>query len=195
MWRSVFDVARWPLMFILVFLLLSLGDENVRQWLRFDREAITAGQWWRVFTCHWVHLGWNHTLLNSAGMLLVAWLLPKGRWQHWLLFWLLASVVTTLGVWLDERTNRYVGASGVLHGVLVLAAWFSVWLEPWRRKAMLAIIAGKLIWEQTPWYNDGQLMDVIGGYVVVDAHLYGGLAAYAVVLFLIVRTRQRGVIE
>lgn len=185
-------MARWPLVFVSVFLLLALGDDTVRQWLRFDRQAILQGEIWRILTSHWVHLGWAHTLLNSAGMLLVAWLLPKGHWKYWLAFWVFASLWTTLGVWLDERTSFYVGASGVLHGVLILAAWYSRWLDNFRRYLMLLLIAGKLIWEQSPWYDDGQLMGVIGGYVVVNSHLFGGLAAYALLLFFWLRnTREQ----
>lgn len=177
-------MARWPLVFICIFLLLGLGDTAVRHWLRFDRAAILDGEIWRLFTCHWVHLGWTHTILNSAAMALVAWLMPRGSVFQWLLFWLFASVWTSIGIWFDERTALYVGASGVLHGVLLLAAWFSTWLEDIRRYLMLVIITGKLIWEQTPWYDDAHLADAIGGYVVVDAHLYGGIAAICVLLAL-----------
>lgn len=183
-------MARWPIVFIAIFMALSLGDDTVRYWLRFDRDAIWDGEIWRVFSGHWVHLGWVHTLLNSAGMLLVAWLLPKGHWKYWLAFWFFASLWTTLGVWLDERTGLYVGASGVLHGLLVLAAWYSRWLDDVRRYLMLIIIAGKLIWEQTTWYDDGQLMDVIGGHVVVNAHLFGGLTAYAVLAAIWIRNQR-----
>lgn len=180
-------MARWPIVFIAIFLCLAMGDETVRHWLRFDRDAILAGEVWRIFTCHWVHLGWVHAGLNSAGMLLVAWLLPQGHWKYWLGFWLFASIWTTIGVWLDERTAFYVGASGVLHGVLILSAWYSRWLEDFRRYLMLIIIAGKLIWEQTSWYDDGQLMDVIGGHVVVNSHLFGGLTAYAIIVVVWLR--------
>ncbi len=180
-------MARWPLIFISIFLLLTLGGSDVRHWLRFDRDAILAGEVWRLFTCHWVHLGWTHTLLNSAAMGLVAWLLPKGRVYHWLLFWLFASAWTSLGVWFDERTSLYVGASGVLHGVLLLAAWYSAWLDDLRRYLMLIIISGKLIWEQSLWYDDAHLADAIGGYVVVDAHLYGGIAASFILIGVLIR--------
>lgn len=179
-------MARWPLIFIGIFLLLTVGDGEVRQWLRFDRQAIEDGEIWRLLTCHWVHLGWTHTLLNAAAMGLVAWLMPRGSVGRWLVFWLFASAWTSVGVWFDERTYLYVGASGVLHGVLILAAWFSTWLDDFRRYLMLVIISGKLIWEQTPWYSDAHLADAIGGYVVVDAHLFGGLAALCVLVWLLV---------
>lgn len=182
-------MTRWPLYLLILIVVLSAGDDTVRHALRFEREAILNGEVWRVLTCHLVHLGWMHTALNGAGLLLVAWLLPKGKAQYWLLFWVAASLFTSVGVWLDDSVWAYVGASGVLHGLLLLAAWFSRWLEPIRRYLMLVIIVGKLIWEQTPFYSDAQLAASIGGHVVVDAHLYGGLAGLIALLSITMWSR------
>lgn len=60
-----------------VLLLLQLGGESVRGALRFERDAIAAGELWRLWTAHFVHLGWNHAWLNCAGVLLCCLLAPS----------------------------------------------------------------------------------------------------------------------
>ena len=47
-----------------------------------------------------------------------------------------------------------------------------------RRIAWLffVVIVAKVIWEQTSWYNDMALADVIGGRVETRSHLLGTLA-------------------
>ncbi|WP_423739656.1 rhomboid family intramembrane serine protease [Cupriavidus basilensis] len=41
-----------------------------------------AGEAWRLLSCHFVHLGWAHCLLNVAGLLMLAAILPA-RVRAW----------------------------------------------------------------------------------------------------------------
>ncbi len=178
---SRFPVAVWPIYLLILMLLLTLAGDYVSNLLRFDQQAIAQGEIWRLFTGHIVHLGWAHGLLNAGGLLLVAWMQPKGSVMGWLLFYLVTSVLISIFLYMQGSVVTYVGASGVLHGLLIMAAFFSEWLEPWRQKLIILLIGGKLIWEQTPWYSDASVADLIGGYVVVDAHFIGGIAGLLVV--------------
>jgi membrane associated rhomboid family serine protease len=90
----------------------------------------------------------------------------------------------------DQTISSYVGASGVLHGLLIIAAFTSRWLEPWRQYSVLVFISAKLIWEQTPVYSDQSVGELIGGYVAVDSHLIGGICGLLVVIFLLYKNTQ-----
>ena len=163
-------------------LLLVAFHSSLNGYLRFDESAIAQGQYWRLITAHFVHLGWIHGLLNVGGLLLVAWVQPKGPFIYWLGFYVMCSGFISLVLFWGHQTPNYVGASGVLHGLLILATFFSQWLEPWRRNLMIGVICLKLLWEQSPFYANPEVEQLIGGYVVVDAHFLGGLAAMSILV-------------
>ncbi|OUR60030.1 rhombosortase [Bermanella sp. 47_1433_sub80_T6] len=184
---SRFPVALWPIYLLLVMLLLTSLGESVTNLLRFDHQAIGHGEYWRLLSAHVVHLGWAHGLLNAGGLLMVAWMQPAGAPWRWLVFYVITSIVISMGLYLDGSVNTYVGASGVLHGLLIMAAFFSHWLEPWRKSLVVFAVTTKLLWEQTPWYSDASVSEMIGGYVVVDAHFLGGLAGLMVVVMALLK--------
>jgi len=91
----------------------------------YDRAAIAGGEWWRLFTGHWVHsdlahAGWDISALLLLGGLFEArlkWRLP------------LALLAASMGVdawlwWGDPWLNYYCGLSGILNGLLVLGLVF-----------------------------------------------------------------------
>ena len=182
-----YPVSLWPIAIMLVVVLLNVGDIPIRHALRFDLLAISHGEWWRLITAHFVHLGWAHALLNSAGLLLVAWMHPKGSAWLWWGFYLVSAICISIVMYFTGEVATYVGASGVLHGLLILAAFSSLWLETWRRLLVVILISGKLIWEQSPWYADTGVGEMIGGYVVVDAHFLGGLAGLLVMVVVLIK--------
>ena len=186
---SRFPVAVWPIYLLMIMLLLTLAGDDVSRLLRFDHRAIAQGDIWRLLTGHIVHLGWAHGLLNAGGLLLVAWMQPKGSAVRWLLFYVITSVLISMFLYVNGSVSTYVGASGVLHGLLIMAAFFSKWLEPWRQKLIMLLISGKLLWEQTPWYSDASVAEMIGGYVVVNAHFVGGVAGLLVVFYVSIKKR------
>jgi len=101
-------------------LLLQLGGAASVAKLRYDRGALAAGQWWRLATAHLVHLDLRHALLNGGGLALMWALFARdygGR--QWALILAAAAVAIDLGLWFrDTDVLWYVGASGVLHGVM-----------------------------------------------------------------------------
>lgn len=176
-----YPIALWPIYFAGLIALLAAFGRPVEVAFRFDLLAIFDGEIWRIFTAHWVHLGWSHALLNMAGLLLLAWLHPSGRSIQWLLFYLISSTFIS-GYWLiGEHNAYYVGASGVLHGLLILGAFYSQWLDKPRKVMFILAITIKLIWEQSPYYANESLVQLIGANVAVDAHLLGGISGFLII--------------
>lgn len=159
---------------ILALVLLSLLGESGRLALRYEREAVLQGEYWRLLTGHLVHGSWQHLLMNGLGLGLVAALFDRHySLQAWLLIALFSVVAIDLGFVLYEpQLLWYVGLSGVLHGAL--AAGAVAW---WRHESKLlalllsVIFVGKLAWEQ--WHGALPLSGDLP--VVVDAHLYGAI--------------------
>jgi rhomboid family GlyGly-CTERM serine protease len=139
--------------------------------LRYERAALTNDQWWRWGTAHLVHLDTGHALLNAIGLILL-WTLFAGllRARDWLWTLGLSVVTVDLGLWfLQPQLQWYVGASGVLHGVM--AGGCVALLRSGDRAAWPAsvLFTAKLAWEH--W--QGPLPFETQSQVVSAAHLYG----------------------
>lgn len=144
--------------------------------LRFERALIGAGQWWRLFTGHFVHLGWSHWALNTAGLGLIwalfAPCLAPGRALVCLAFCSLATGVALYAF--SPETGWYVGLSGALHGLFAAGLLAQRREQPGLSWLMMAALAGKLVWEQAFGPLPGSESSA-GGAVVVDAHAYGAV--------------------
>jgi len=157
-----------------LLLVTELGGDAARSALRYERDALAAGEWWRLATAHFVHLGLEHALVNTLGLALM-WALfardysPRG----WLLILGSAIAAIDLGLWFaDSTVIWYVGSSGALHGVMAAGTLAHLRRGEPDGVVLALLLVGKLIYEQTV----GALPLVAGGAaVVVDAHLYGSL--------------------
>ncbi len=69
------------LILLVVMSSVVLQLQGAGDWM-WDRRLIQAGEPWRFFTGHWVHLGYWHLLMNLAGLLLLA-LLLHGVMRAW----------------------------------------------------------------------------------------------------------------
>lgn len=148
--------------------------------LRYDRAAILGGEYYRLVSGHFVHLGWSHLALNLAGLGLGTWLFGADRSPGW---WLGATLVAALAcglgllVW-SPGVRWCVGLSGVLHGLMVVG--FGGWALAGDRWALvlLAVVVGKMTWEQLggdmPWEAA-----LAGGRVITDAHVWGAVGGAA----------------
>lgn len=162
---------------VLCAVLILLQWPDTEPGLRFDRDAIAGGELWRLLSAHLVHLGWNHLWLNLGGLLLVALFFSQYySLRFWLALLLFCGLFTGLMLYaLNPQLHYYVGLSGVLHGLFVVGAWGE--RQHFRISAyvLLALLVAKLAWEQTFGAMPGS-ESMIGGQVLVDAHLYGAIA-------------------
>jgi rhomboid family GlyGly-CTERM serine protease len=150
----------------------ALGGEPVRRALRYDRDALAAGEWWRLATAHLVHLSLEHAAVDVLALVLL-WMLFGRDYspRAWLVVLAGAAAAIDLGLWFaDSTVIWYVGSSGVLHGVF--AAGAAAHLRRGERDGWLlgALLVAKLTYEQSVG-----ALPLVAGPVLVDAHLYGAL--------------------
>ena len=174
------STAVWlpPATVIALLLLLGLGGETARAALRFDRAAIDAGEWWRLLTANFVHLGWWHLFLNQVGLLVLLLLCPE-RLSPWV--WVRRVVLIGLGMsgglyFFVPGTHWYVGMSGAIHGLFVLGLGRQIVASRDLIAAgCLAYLVGKIAWEMIAGVPVSDEV-AIGGTVLVESHLYGSLS-------------------
>lgn len=174
------SLANWLVPTALAGLMLALqaGGEPVYHALRYERAAVLGAQLWRLLTAHVVHLGWAHCLLNVGGLALCAALAAGTRsWRAWAA----AIGVLALGVGLlllaaPPRAMNYAGLSGVLYGLFIWVLAPRAWRGDRVAWVVLAAVVARIGWQMLhpPSAAQGAL---IGGEVLVEAHLYGALCA------------------
>jgi len=196
-WRATGDAAYWYPAVAMAALSLAaalFGDAG-REALRYDRLSISDGQYWRLVTGHFAHLGGTHLALNLAGLILV-WLLV-GRYfsaARWCAVVAVTLVVMSAAFWfIDTGLIWYVGLSGLLHGLLIAGAIAGFRSLPGEFGIIIVIVFAKLAWEQIFGPVPGS-ESVSGGAVVVNAHLFGAAGgAIAAVAFLRGPRKQRSI--
>lgn len=88
--------------------------------LEFNRAAVSAGQVWRLVTCHLVHWGWHHLAGDISALVGLLWLLRKQAPPA--ITALLTGGLAVLLGWtvcvLAPDINIYRGMSGINHALL-----------------------------------------------------------------------------
>lgn len=176
--RNNVEIRPWLILALLLLLAaLALLGDPARAGLRYDREAIAAGEVWRLLSGHFVHLGWSHVALNGLGLMLIGYLVMAEfvAWQ-WLLITAAAVAGIDLGFWyLQPQLAWYVGLSGLLHAWLAAGTVRGIAARKREFWFIGAFLAGKLLYEQCFGALPGS-EGTTGGPVVVAAHLYGALS-------------------
>lgn len=185
--------AAFSLGYVLLVLLLTLAGDDVSALLRYERELVAAGQWWRLLSGNFVHLGAGHLLLDVTGLtLLLLFFRDVFAPRDWVLATLAGALVVGGGLWfLDPQVSNYVGISGVLHTLLFAGLLLSFRYNPLINGTVFAAMAYRLWTEQQPAYDVHYMQELMGGAVLVDAHLYGALAALPVTVLLWRRSQAR----
>jgi rhomboid family GlyGly-CTERM serine protease len=153
--------------------------------LKYDRLAIIDGEYWRLLSGHFSHLGPEHLLLNLAGLVLV-WLLVGRQYTtgQWLIVTAFSLAVITLGFcYLDPNLIWYVGLSGLLHGLLIAGAIRGIKTQPVESIIIVVAVVGKLVYEQLIGPLPGSEATA-GGTVITNAHLYGAFGGAMIAAIL-----------
>ncbi len=153
----------------------SVAASTVPGWgpaLRFSRQHILDGEWWRLISGHFMHWDSPHLIVNLlAAAAIWHYAGPAVRSATWLASAVVSALASGLGLLLLTPWIHYGGLSGVLHGLLLTAALARCggeWLARW----VLAAALAKIAWEQ---WQGPLAASLISVPVAVDAHLYGGI--------------------
>lgn len=172
-------MSRHTLWLILALWLLLVWTQSldVNSWA-YNRHHIANGEYWRLITGHFIHLNNAHLLLNMLGVGLVLVLFDNvlAIWQ-WLVVLLASALIISVLIYVNlPQVQGYVGLSGVIHGLYVLAS-MRLLIQPKERNfaiILMLMVTLKLLTE-----NSGQgtsfTANLIGGHVLLPAHLYGAL--------------------
>ncbi|HEV2480063.1 MAG TPA: rhomboid family intramembrane serine protease [Puia sp.] len=167
---------------ILLFILMVLSGANIFapdseyliKWGANVRFLTLDGQWWRVITCCFLHIGILHLLLNMYALLYIGLLLEprlgRGRFASaYVLTGIMASVASLY--WHENTLSA--GASGAIFGMygVFLALLTTSLLEKTTRGALLASIGIFVA------YN---LLNGLKGAVDNAAHIGGLLSGIAI---------------
>ena len=139
------------------------------------RESLLT-EFWRLWTAHWVHVGWMHFLLNMLAFACLPFIFPHAKTrQLTILLLLLSPFISLMFYFFMPDIEAYAGLSGVLHGMYVAVALVDLKYPKERNFAVLVLIlvGVKLVWENT-WGNSGTAQ-LIGSPVLVEAHWLGAL--------------------
>jgi len=186
------DGRRWTLALVVAMTVANLGlapqaPDSLRSlvgWLEYDRQAIAAGQVWRLVTGNLVHWSIEHFLLDVGAFLVVGCMYEPTvrRTYPWALLLMALAVGGTVLLALPEM-RFYRGLSGVDSGQFVAALYVEaqwakrafrrwLWLAP-----VVAMFATKILWETATgamFFGTESLGDI--GLPVPLAHLAGAMA-------------------
>jgi len=166
-------------MLLLMVILQLLGQKL----FRYQFDWLHSGHYWRLLSAHWAHTGWIHFLLNAVGLILCMFIAtPYWSVRRWLSYQIILGLgISFLFTLFNPELQWYLGYSGVLYGIFLLAA-----IDLFPRDRLVGLLLGaaiviKITLEQTSDINLTS-SDIIGSPVIVDAHLYGVLLAMAIAL-------------
>ena len=183
--KNLFGV--YGLWFLILIITLTVQLANWGVYARYDRDLISHGDYWLLFSAHFVHLNWAHWGLNMAGLAIVAFFFSSyGRLWHWLSVLLISALFVGVGLYqFHPEIGWYVGLSGVLHGLFIFGVTREIKVHPTSGYVLLILLVGKLVWEVLHGALPGS-QDMTGGTVVTDAHLYGGVGGFISVIAIYV---------
>lgn len=171
-------------------LLIALAAIGLHVWpdagrdLFFERDALRAGEFWRLWTAHLVHFGSSHLFWNLAV------LVPAAGWSERLeptrarLLMLLGPAFISGALFaVDPALQRYGGLSGLAAAMLAFLAITQLaagTADRWFWRAVLVALVLKIVVELLADRPSFARFVESGTYTVPLAHIAGVLAAWLV---------------
>lgn len=159
-------------------------SESLINWGANFRPATLDGEWWRLVTCCFLHIGIFHLLMNMYALLYIGLLLEPhlGKTRFLTAYLLTGIAASTASLWWHDLTVS-AGASGAIFGMygVFLAMLTTNLIEKSARKALLTSIAIFV------GYN---LLNGLKGGIDNSAHI-GGLISGIVIGYSFVPSLKR----
>lgn len=159
-----------------ILAVLALAQLNVISgYLVWDKSLIINGELWRLVTGNFTHTNLPHLLMNSAALCIFS-VIFKDYLNTKKLWGLLLTLSVMVGsLLLLSPIERYVGLSGVLHGLFVWAAIEDIKHKRYTGWLLLLGVLAKIGWEQL-FGASASTISLINASVATDAHLFGALS-------------------
>ncbi|OTG81299.1 rhombosortase [Acinetobacter sp. ANC 5054] len=174
------------IVFLAVFVSLCACLQVFKDSFIYWREDL-FGEFWRLWTAHWVHVGWIHFALNMLAFICLPFIFPRAAVWHFTAILLILSPLISLSFYFFlPDIEAYAGLSGVLHGAYVTVACVHLMYKRERNFAALVLflILAKLVWENT--VGSTGTAELIGSPVLVEAHLLGVIWGIVIAVFYVV---------
>lgn len=182
--RQLAAVIPWRSLVVAAAALAVAALPDLAPLLSVDRDAIAAGELWRLWTGHVVHGSAEHLLWNLLGLIGLGLLFERVLGSR--LWWVLAGSAPLVGlgsVVLQPELSGYFGLSGVLNAIWVVGALMAARVErrrgnpTWAWVYRLCVVAdlAKIGWEA---FGGGPIFTGnadLGGVAVPVAHALGAL--------------------
>ena len=151
----------------------------------YQRDLMT-GEPWRWWTAHWVHVGWRHYALNMLAFLSLPFIFPQLQRQTLLLGLLVLPPLLSAGLYeLLPAVQAYAGLSGILHGIFVVAAIESLFIQRERKFAILVLVCVALKIGFEKWMGYSETAQLIQAPVLIESHQIGVLTG---IIFILLKT-------
>ncbi|WP_180077499.1 rhombosortase [Acinetobacter sp. YH12208] len=175
--------VRRKIIFLAAFVSLCACLQIFKDSFIYWQESLLS-EFWRLWTAHWVHVGWTHYFLNILAFICLPFIFPRAiLWHFSAILLILPPLISLSFYFFLPNIEAYAGLSGVLHGAYVAVACVHLLYKRERSFAALVLflIFGKLVWENT--IGNVGTAQLIGSPVLVEAHLLGVI--WGVILALI----------
>lgn len=170
------DALLFPCLILIMAIIVYVLPNAVESTLIYDRELIAQGEYWRIITGHISHTNFNHLLLNLAGLILL-WALHGDHYKHstYVGTFIISALVCSFGIYFfDVQMQRYVGLSGVLHGVFVWGAICDI-QKGWKSGYLLLIGVTLKVAHEQIFGASADVESLINARVAIDAHMWGAI--------------------
>ncbi len=171
----------WVFLALAAFALVLQLNRGWRDIFIYDRGLVGSGEFWRLWTGHFVHFGWPHFIADAGLFLILGRLLEREHPVALRLTTVLMPLMISGAIYFfDPGLVRYAGLSAVNLGLLLFYAaqgWQRAKVD-WFWPSILAIYVGEVVYEAT-------LKDGHGGglikfddptiHVATSAHIAGGV--------------------
>jgi rhomboid protease GluP len=182
----VVNVAIFVLMAAKGVDIMQPTGEDIYNWGGNMRMATLGGDWWRLFTCTFVHIGIIHLLCNMYGLFFIGSFLEPllGKTKYVIAYvctGILASVVSIW--WSGERVSA--GASGAIFGM------YGVFLALLTTKLIHADVRKSLL-QSSAVFIGYNLIYGMKGNVDNSAHIGGLVSGFIIGYILYFSLKQTG---
>lgn len=169
--------AWFNLAVLFIIVALHWAGPDVKATLEYTLDQINQGQWWRLVSGQLLHTNTNHLLLNGVGLILLSFAFnPELNPKKDSLFFIVCLLSCGIGLALFyPYIHWYKGLSGVLHGYIIYYLFQSMRTNPQLSSLVLAIIIGKVAWEQSPFSDRSSTEALIASRVAIEIHLIGAI--------------------